>query len=149
MRGAHVREIVAIENDLFGGPWTEGMFRQEIRDGFLSRPLVGLVDGAVVGYVVAWFLREEVHLLNIAVARAHQGRGYARRMLERLVELARDGNRSSISLEVRVSNARAIRLYESIGFVAAGRRREYYQNDREDALIMVMDIGGANSGGES
>jgi len=143
MRVAHVREIVAIENDLFDGPWTEGMFRQEVRDEFLSRPLVGLVDGAVVAYMIAWFLREEVHLLNIAVARAHQGRGYARALLTRLIGMAREGGRTSISLEVRVSNLRAIRLYESFGFFSVGRRKEYYQNNREDALIMTLDVEGS------
>jgi ribosomal-protein-alanine N-acetyltransferase len=145
MRSAHVRQVVAIEGDLFEGPWTDGMFRQEIRDGFLSRPLVGLVDGVVVAYVIAWFLRDEVHLLNLAVARAHQGRGHARRMLSRLIEMAREGRCGNISLEVRVSNTRAIRLYESFGFSIAGRRKDYYQDNREDALIMVLELADASA----
>ncbi len=140
MCGAHIPEIVAIEADLFDGPWTESMFRQEVSDSYLSRPWVAVLDGRVVGYMVTWFLRDEVHLLNIAVARAHQGKGYARRMLSELIDECVRGGRDLITLEVRESNVSARRLYDAHGFVVVGQRKNYYQNDREDAVVMMLDV---------
>ena len=78
MRACHLPAVLAIEKDLFDSPWTEGMFQQEVDSHHLSRPLVTLADGRVVGYLVAWLLREEVHLLNVAVARPFQRKGLAR-----------------------------------------------------------------------
>ncbi len=140
MSRAHIPEIIAIEDDLFDSPWTEPMFRQEVADDFLSRSWVAVVDGRVVGYMVTWFLREEVHLLNIAVARAHQGNGYARRMLSELIDRSVRGGRDLITLEVRESNDSARRLYDAHGFVVVGRRKNYYQDNREDAVVMTLDV---------
>jgi ribosomal-protein-alanine N-acetyltransferase len=141
MGARHVRDVAAIENDLFDNPWTEGMFRQEVADGYLSRSWVALLDGRVVGYTVSWFLRDEVHLLNIAVAREHQGSGYARRMLATLIDAARLGGRKLVTLEVRESNLIARRLYAAFGFQPVGRRKHYYQDNREDAVVMNLDLG--------
>ena len=140
MRGAHIPEILAIEEDLFDGPWTESMFHQEVSDSYLSRPWVAMLDGRVVGYMVTWFLRDEVHLLNIAVARAHQGKGYARRMLSELIDESVRGGRDLITLEVRESNHSARRLYDAHGFIVVGRRKSYYQDNHEDAVVMTLNV---------
>lgn len=140
MRERHLDAVVAIEGRLFPTPWTVGMFRQEIADNVLSRSVVAMRDGAVVGYLVAWFVHEEVHLLNVAVDPDYQRRGYGRRLLEDLIARARAEQRSLVTLEVRVGNTSARRLYESFGFVAAGRRRRYYRDTGEDATIMLLDL---------
>jgi ribosomal-protein-alanine N-acetyltransferase len=140
MQNEHVRDVVAIEEQLFDNPWTEGMFRQEVTDGYLSRSRVALLEGHVVGYTVSWFLRDEVHLLNIAVAREHQGRGYARRMLVWLIGEAERCGRGTITLEVRESNVAARSLYEAQGFVVTGRRQNYYHDNREDAVVMTLRL---------
>ena len=145
-RAIHVPEVAAIEERTFDSPWTEGMFRQEVADSYLSRPWVALEDGRVVGYVISWFLREEVHLLNIAIDESRRGRGYGRRMMRHLVDEAARGGRDLITLEVRESNAPARRLYEFFGFRVIGRRREYYQDNREDAVVMLLDL--REGGGE-
>jgi ribosomal-protein-alanine N-acetyltransferase len=84
-------------------------------------------------YVDAW------HVMNVAVDPAHRRRGIAMSLLERLFELTDDGTRRGYTLEVRVSNDGAIRLYEEAGFRARGIRRGYYTDNREDALIMWRD----------
>jgi len=140
MTRAHIPDVIRIEEDLFDSPWSEGMFRQEVRDRFLSRPVVGLVGGEVVAYMIAWFIRDEVHLLNIAVTREHQRKGFARTLLRYLIEVASSEGRASISLEVRAGNVRAIRLYEGHGFYAIGRRPRYYQDNGEDAIVMALDL---------
>jgi len=145
MLASHLPEVCAIENDLFDTPWTEGMFRQEVEDNYLARPFVALHDGRVVGYIIPWFLREEVHLLNIAVARHFQRRGLARRLMTHLIALSRDGHRELISLEVRTGNTAARALYDSYGFRGVAVRRNYYQDSGEDALVMVLHIDGSDA----
>lgn len=140
MRAEHVPEVVAIENSVFDNPWTEGMFRQEVNDHYLSRSWVATHDGSVVGYLVSWFLRDEVHLLNIALHPGQRGKGYGRRLLAHLIEQTVQGGRYVITLEVRESNLPARRLYESFQFVKIGRRRGYYQDNREDAIVMMLDL---------
>jgi ribosomal-protein-alanine N-acetyltransferase len=140
MTRAHIPDVIRIEEELFDSPWSEGMFRQEVRDRFLSRPMVGLVGGEVVAYMIAWFIRNEVHLLNIAVTREHQRKGFARTLLRHLIEVASSERRASITLEVRSGNIRAIRLYEGHGFYAVGRRPRYYQDNGEDAIVMALDL---------
>lgn len=145
MRASHVPDVAAIEARTFDSPWTEGMFRQEVSDTYLSRPWVAVENGRVVGYVISWFLREEVHLLNIAIDGTRRGRGYGRRMMQHLIDEAMRGGRELITLEVRESNTPARRLYDSFGFRVIGRRREYYQDNREDAVVMLLDLRGGGS----
>jgi ribosomal-protein-alanine N-acetyltransferase len=140
MRASHVPDVAAIEDRTFDSPWTEGMFVQEVADSYLSRSWVAVKGRRVVAYVISWFLREEVHLLNIAVDESHRGKGYGRRMMQHLIDEAVRGGRGSVTLEVRESNLPARRLYESFGFQVVGRRKEYYQDNREDAVVMTLDL---------
>jgi ribosomal-protein-alanine N-acetyltransferase len=148
MRERHLDDVLAIEGRLFPTPWTEGMFRQEIADNVLSRSVVALHGGVVVGYLVAWFVHQEVHLLNVGVDPDYQRRGFGRRLVSDLVARARAERRALVTLEVRVGNAPARRLYESFGFVEAGVRRRYYRDSGEDAIVMLLDLreDGARSG---
>lgn len=140
MRRAHVPAILEIEREAFTTPWTADMFRQEVDNGSFSRAYVAMDGDTLVGYFVAWFLREEVHLLNIAVAGAHQHRGVGSRILRYLLDLAKREGRDIITLEVRESNDVAIKFYESFGFTPVGIRPGYYQDDQEDALLMARYI---------
>jgi ribosomal-protein-alanine N-acetyltransferase len=142
MRHAHIPAILEIERDVFPTSWTAEMFGQEVDDDRLSRAYVALVGDELVGYCVAWFLREEVHLLNIAVASAHQHRGIGSQLFRFLMDLAKRERRDIITLEVRESNKVAIAFYEYFGFTPVGVRRGYYQDDNEDAVIMALFIPG-------
>src|SRR5881275_2980236 len=134
--------IEAIEQRAYPTPWSRSMFASE-----LAKPTsicLGAFEGAeLVAYIVNSRYVDAWHVMNVAVEPGHQGRGIATALLERLFELTRDDERRGYTLEVRVSNEDAIRLYEKLGFEARGVRRGYYTDNREDALIMWRDASGA------
>jgi ribosomal-protein-alanine N-acetyltransferase len=145
MTPAHLDRVVALEETLFPeGPWTREMFRQELEDSFMSRPMVAFAGDELVGYMATWFLRDEVHLLNIGVSGPCQRRGYGRRMVEHLIEQALAGRRAVVSLEVRAGNEAARALYRSLCFREVAVRRRYYESG-EDAVVMVLDLPGADA----
>jgi ribosomal-protein-alanine N-acetyltransferase len=142
----HIRElelgdlsaIEAIEQRAYPTPWSRSMFASE-----LAKPTsicLGAFEGMdLVGYVINSRYVDAWHVMNVAVDPDRQRRGVASALLERLFELTRDDERRGYTLEVRVSNEDAIRLYERLGFEARGIRRGYYTDNREDALIMWRD----------
>jgi len=136
---ADLPHVIAIERRAFPTPWSLAMFVLE-----LSKPsgicLVALEEGVIVGYLVCSRYDTVWHLMNIAVEPRRQRHGIASALLERLFERA-DRPSAQYTLEVRTSNDGAIRLYERFGFHAAGRRRAYYHDNREDALIMWRTVG--------
>ena len=131
---ADLPNVIAIERRAFPTPWSLAMFVLE-----LSKPsgicLAATIDDRVVGYLVCSRYDTVWHLMNVAVEPRLQRRGIASALIERLFELA-DGPSEQYTLEVRTSNDGAIKLYETLGFRSAGRRRGYYHDNREDALIM-------------
>jgi ribosomal-protein-alanine N-acetyltransferase len=139
MSVAMLDAVLAIEVQAYAFPWTRGNFIDSIAAGYLLRVLQA-PDGEVLGYFVAMPGFEEMHLLNITVAAAHEGRGHARAMLAQLYALSVAHDAAALWLEVRESNARARALYLREGFAEAGRRRDYYpapQGRREDAILMT------------
>jgi [ribosomal protein S18]-alanine N-acetyltransferase len=135
---ADLPQVIAIERRAFPTPWSLAMFVLE-----LSKPagvcLAALIDGRLVGYVVCSRYDTVWHLMNVAVDDRLLRRGIASALLERLFELA-DSPSEQYTLEVRTSNHGAIALYERFGFKPAGRRRAYYHDNREDALIMWRTV---------
>lgn len=130
--------IEAIERRAYPTPWSRSMFASE-----LAKPTsicLGAFEGFdLIGYVINSRYVDAWHIMNVAVDPEHQRRGVASQLLERLFEVTRDDERRGYTLEVRVSNEAAIRLYERLGFEARGVRRGYYTDNREDALIMWRD----------
>jgi ribosomal-protein-alanine N-acetyltransferase len=142
-RGLKLRDLNAIEEIervSYPTPWSRSMFAGELAKP--SSICLGAIDAdasELVGYLIISRYVDAWHVMNIAVAESHRRRGIASRLMERLFEVtARDGQRG-YTLEVRVSNEAAIRLYEGLGFRARGIRRGYYTDNREDALIMWKD----------
>ncbi|HEY1357349.1 MAG TPA: ribosomal protein S18-alanine N-acetyltransferase [Thermoleophilaceae bacterium] len=131
---ADLPQVIAIERRAFPTPWSLAMFVLE-----LSKPsgicLAATREGKLAGYLVCSRYDTVWHLMNVAVDDRLVRRGIATALIERLLELA-DGPGEQFTLEVRTSNDAAIRLYERFGFRSAGRRRGYYHDNREDALIM-------------
>ncbi len=134
--------IMAIETASFAHAWTRPMFVQELEDRSMCKPSVAIDGARVVGYIVSWFLHDEVHVLNVAVDPSERRRGIGRALMEWVVKQARETSRELITLEVRPTNRAARRLYESIGFVAVALRRGYYVETGEDALVMVLRLDG-------
>ena len=130
--------IEVIEQRAYPTPWSRSMFASE-----LAKPTsicLGAFEGAeLVGYVINSRYVDAWHVMNVAVDPGRQRRGIATALLERLFELTHDDERRGYTLEVRVSNEAAVRLYEQLGFEARGIRRGYYTDNREDALIMWRD----------
>jgi ribosomal-protein-alanine N-acetyltransferase len=137
-----LRTIEAIERRSYPTPWSRSMFAGELAKP--SSICLGAFDldgesGRLIGYLIVSRYVDAWHVMNIAVDPDHRGRGIATMVLERLFELTVDDARRGYTLEVRVSNATAIGLYERLGFESRGIRRGYYTDNREDALIMWKD----------
>jgi [ribosomal protein S18]-alanine N-acetyltransferase len=130
--------IEEIERRSYPTPWSRSMFAGELTKAS-SISLGAFEVGRLVGYVVVSRYVDAWHVMNIAVHPAQRTRGVASALLERLFETTADDARRGYTLEVRVSNATAIALYERLGFEARGIRRGYYTDNREDALIMWKD----------
>ena len=132
--------IEEIERRSYPTPWSRSMFAGELAKP--SSICLGAIDAdeeRLVGYLIISRYVDAWHVMNIAVAESHRRRGIATRLMERLFELTAGDGRRGYTLEVRVSNQAAIKLYESLGFKARGVRRGYYTDNREDALIMWKD----------
>ena len=128
--------LEVIERQSYPSPWSRAMFSAELgKPGALA--LGAYLDtDELVGFAIASRYVDAWHVMNIAVAPAFRRRGIAQAMLERLFEVTGSDPRRGYTLEVRVSNTEAIRLYERLGFEARGIRRGYYTDNREDAVIM-------------
>jgi ribosomal-protein-alanine N-acetyltransferase len=136
MRSNDVADVVAIERASYQFPWSEGIFRDCLRVGYVCR--VVMMSRQVMAYGVMSFGAGEAHILNLCVAEAYRCRGVGRRLLGALIERAAEAGMADAFLEVRPSNTAAIRLYLALGFEQAGMRRGYYQaaNGREDAAVL-------------
>ena len=133
-------EIEEIERRAYKTPWSRSMFASELAKG--TSICLGAFEGdQIVGYIVNSRYVDAWHVMNVAVDPDYQRRGIATRLLERLFELTDEDDGRGYTLEVRVSNREAIRLYEKLGFERHGIRRGYYTDNREDALIMWRDGG--------
>jgi ribosomal-protein-alanine N-acetyltransferase len=138
---ADLAAIERIERRAYPTPWSRSMFAGEIAKQ--SSICLGAVDedegDRLVGYLIISRYADAWHIMNVAVDEDYRRRGIATRLLNRLFELTSTDDRRGYTLEVRVSNDHAIKLYESLGFVSRGVRRGYYTDNREDALIMWKD----------
>ena len=144
MRRRHLRGVMAIERRVYPRPWSSNLFLSEMAETDNRIYLVARLDREVVGYAGMISYGEEAHVTNIAVAPEHQRRKIASRLLHDLVVHAIELHAEAVSLEVRVTNWGAQRLYGRFGFRPVGIRKNYYQEINEDALIMwVDDIGSA------
>ncbi len=143
LRKLELRDLSAIERierESYPTPWSRSMFAGELaKPSSLSLGAFEPEAGALVGYLVISRYVDAWHVMNLAVTDAYRRRGVARTLLDRLFEVTAADERRGYTLEVRVSNEGAIKLYEAMGFVARGVRRGYYTDNREDALIMWKD----------
>jgi ribosomal-protein-alanine N-acetyltransferase len=136
MHELDVPVVVAIERSAYQFPWSEGIFRDCLRVGYVCRLIEVGTD--IAGYGIMSIGAGEAHILNVCVGDDYRGRGLARQMLLYLIERARMAGMYEAFLEVRPTNIIAARLYHSLGFEQVGIRRGYYQatNGREDAAVL-------------
>ena len=131
----HIKEIARLEKICFSTPWSEETLLQAFMNG--TKFFVAVQNGKVLGYIGISCIIDEGYIFNIAVFPEHRNKGVATALLDRVFSLAKDENLAFVSLEVRVSNTNAINLYKKTGFKEEGRRPNFYDNPKEDALIMT------------
>jgi ribosomal-protein-alanine N-acetyltransferase len=143
MREADLPRVMEIERAAFSHPWSEDLVRRELSHEF-STVLLATEPPAsgegVLGFAIVWLVHDELHVLNVAVAPEARRRGVARALLAELEGRAVDDGAAKATLEVRRSNAPAIALYRSLGYVEVGVRPRYYAEDGEDAILMDKDL---------
>ncbi|HEY6643452.1 ribosomal protein S18-alanine N-acetyltransferase [Povalibacter sp.] len=132
--------VSAVERASYQFPWSEGVFRDCVRVGYLCR--VVELQGEIAGYGIMSFGAGEAHVLNVCVRDDLRGYGVGRQLMNYLLDRARDEYMQDVFLEVRPSNTVAVGLYESMGFERIGVRKGYYQavGGREDALIYKLPL---------
>ena len=136
-----LERVLHVEQRCYSHPWSRAHFLDALSSGYQAQMLTA--NGELLGYFVAMKGVDEVHLLNITVAPDFQHQGWARLMLDALAIWARGQGAQWLWLEVRVSNERALRLYDAHGFRRVGMRRAYYPADkarREDAVVMSLAL---------
>lgn len=131
-----IEEVVKIEHLSFKTPWTYEAFLSEITRNKVAKYRVIEGDKRVVGYYGLWLLYGEGHITNIAVHPEFRGIGLGNMLLEDIINISRENKIHALTLEVRVSNTVAINLYKKYGFIEVARRKGYYSDTGEDAIIM-------------
>lgn len=131
--------VFEVEKNCFEDYWSKDSFKKELSNN-LAKYLVAKVDGKVAGYVGIWFVVDEGHITNVAVHEDYRDQKIGDQLIKELVQVCKDNKIVSMTLEVRTSNTVAQNLYRKYGFKMAGIRKEYYSNNKEDAIIMWNDI---------
>lgn len=135
MQSADLPRVVDIERACFGERWTLASFQNELSNS-ASSYFVATEGDEIVGYAGYWLILEEAHVTTIGVDPKHQRRGFGDLLMLDLIEHAAKAGAKWVTLEVRLSNIGAQKMYEKFGFTSLGRRKGYYQDNNEDALIM-------------
>lgn len=143
MKDADLPAVHEIEALSFPNPWSDATFRGEIQNKGISFPMIIVrpEDGRVAGYVMYWQIRDEVQINNVAVHPDFRGKGIGEAALRLVLKEVREKGAVFATLEVRASNAAAVRLYEKLGFKVLGTRKGYYTNPVEDAYVMGLVLG--------
>jgi ribosomal-protein-alanine N-acetyltransferase len=135
----YLDNILEIENRSFPAPWSQRAFIQEIENP-ISNIWALLADNQLVGYICFWLFDREIQLINIAVHPDETGKGLGHHLMTRMIETGLSKGSQYIWLEVRISNLPAKRLYHRLGFDEIGRRRGYYRETKEDAIVMGLPL---------
>lgn len=133
-----LNDVINIEAASFHTPWTRDAFAREIDENACARYLVVDVEGRAVAFAGLWMVLDEAHVTNIAVHPRYRGKGYGEKITRALIQTAVDNGAETMTLEVREKNDVAQRLYRKLGFVDVGFRRGYYEDTKEDAVLMTL-----------
>lgn len=136
MQMKHLEQVYEIEVDSFSIPWSKKDIENEIANNQLAFYIVAKDGETVMGYGGMWHVVTEGHITNIAVKSEYRQRGIGRMILDALIQIALEREMIGLTLEVRMNNAPAMRLYASRGFKPEGIRKNYYTDTKEDAVIM-------------
>jgi len=135
MKLEDIDSVYDVEKSCFSDPWSKDSFKKEIKNN-LAKYLVAQVEDKVVGYVGAWFIVDEAHITNVAISPKHRGQKIGDKIIKYLIDECTKSGIKAMTLEVRSSNIVAQNLYKKYDFKFAGVRKEYYSDNKEDAIIM-------------
>ena len=135
MNSSHVDQIAQLEKLCFSDPWSVNSIASEL-DNKLAFWLVATDEDRVAGYIGSQTVMDETDMMNVAVHPDYRRQGIAEALIVSLLENLKEQGSHSLTLEVRASNVPAIALYDKLGFAEVGRRKNYYRNPKEDALIL-------------
>ncbi len=141
MRAEDLDEVMEIERLSFRAPWSRRVFAEELERDWAHLDAVRERGGGIKAFCNYWLVRDEVHILNLATHPDARRQGHAARLLEHVIDFARAHDARYLTLEVRRSNHGAIRLYRNFGFRPVGVRPNYYVEDGEDAIVMLLTLG--------
>ncbi|MBU1318023.1 MAG: ribosomal protein S18-alanine N-acetyltransferase [candidate division Zixibacteria bacterium] len=140
-------DVCRIENDTFTDAWPRSVFEDDIKSEMTYCPVARNASGELVGYACLMLFADEAHLTNIATSPQQRGNGIGTQMMDHLIEKAKATGCHAMFLDVRASNSAAISLYNKYRFSELYRRKLYYRNPPEDAVVMVLPLGERNSDG--
>lgn len=142
MHPTDLEEVVYIDSLCFPIPWNKQQYTYELEDNHYANLYVLLKDDRIIGYIDFWVTFEICQLAKIAIHPAYRSKHYARELMDAMIKVAEHKGCENISLEVRCSNMIAQRLYETYNFIKVNVRKQYYQDNGEDALVLVKALGG-------
>ncbi|NLJ80574.1 MAG: ribosomal protein S18-alanine N-acetyltransferase [Firmicutes bacterium] len=135
-----IPQVQLVEGKCFKTPWSRNIFLGEVTRNDNAFYVVAVQQERVIGFAGIWVVVDEGHITNIAVDPSFQRQGIGQGLMQEIITYALSRGVSRLTLEVRLSNQAAQALYTKLGFAASGIRREYYQDDKEDALIMWREL---------
>ncbi len=140
MTTEHIKDVHKIEEDSFSIPWSEKAFYDELTKNKMAIYIVAKKDDEIIGYGGMWHVINEGHITNVAVKKECRGKGVGTKIIDAFIDIAKQKEMIGITLEVRVSNDIAKNLYKKNGFIMEGIRKEYYEDNKEDAIIMWKNL---------
>jgi len=133
---SHIDEVLKIDNMCFSIPWSRESFINEVLENKFARYVVATFDNKIIGYAGMWLIADEAHITNVATHPEYRGIGAASSMFDALLSICKTESITSMTLEVRESNLAALNLYRKYDFIEEGIRKEYYADNKENAIIM-------------
>ncbi len=134
--------IDLLEKEIFSSPWPRKEYEYEIHENPYANPYVVIKNGEIVAYFDFWIIFDRAEIATIGVKEAYRKQGYGQMMMDFICKQAEEAKCENISLEVRVSNEKAIKLYEKNGYIQINIRKNYYDDNHEDAYLMMKPLGG-------
>ncbi len=139
MQREDIDQIYHLEKLIFPSPWSHSSFEAELLHDY-SRCLVVSNENTIIAYTVFWIIEDEIHIANLAVRESYRGFGIATWIMDIIFTIANANNIKIMHLEVRKSNTNAICLYQKFGFNIVGIRKNYYETEKEDAILMSFNL---------
>lgn len=137
MELCHIDSVVKISEESFPVSWSKESYINEVKNP-LAHYLVAILNNKIVGFIGVWIVIGEANITNIAVSKDFRGHSIANLLMNTALNLCKKNNVIDINLEVRASNIKAQNLYKKFGFIEEGIRKKYYEDNKEDAILMWM-----------